>query len=193
MIDFEALKTQYQQHPARTTKWLVGLAVVFLIITLVGYGYLTGNRESNPVVGQESASERIFRIQGTDTTQTGPVGAARRDIVTNRPEARPTSPSMLTVVVLLLFLGGSVYFLIGYLRKSVRYRAGSPMAWGSAPSVAERIHQQSLGFSLGRHQEIQVFRIGDEVVIVLSTQGVSNVVLKTMTHDEWTLLSESVP
>jgi hypothetical protein len=193
MIDFEALKTQYQQNPARTTKWLVGLAVVFLIITLFGYGYLTGDRESNPVVGQEIASERIFRIQGTDTTQTSPVGAARRDIVTNRPSPRSTSPSMLTVLVLLFFLGGSAYLLMRYLRKSVRYRTGGPLAWGSAHSVAERIHQQSLGFSLGRHQEMQAFRIGAEVVIVLSSQGVSNVVLKTMTMEEWTRLSEPEP
>lgn len=189
MIDFEALKAQYQLNPARTTKWLYALAVVFLIVTLVGYSHMSGKRENNPVVGQESASERIFRNQGTDTTQQGPTGATRRDALSTRPEKRTSSPSTLTVVVLLLFLGGSVYVLIGYLRKSVRYRAVAPMGWGAAPSVAERIHQQSLGFSLGRHQEIQVFRIGDEVVLVLSTQGVSNTVLKTMTMEEWTRLS----
>lgn len=193
MIDFEALKTQYQMNPARTTKWLYALAVVFLVVTVVGYSLISGGRESNPDVGLESSSERIFRNQGSDTTRQSPAGATRRDVVSNRPEKRPTSPSTLTVVVLLLFLGGSVYVLIGYLRKTVRYRAGTPLVWGSTPSVAERIHQQSLGFSLGRHQEIQVFRIGDEVMIVLSTQGVSNMVLKTMTVEEWTHLSESKP
>lgn len=205
MLDYNALKQQFQFRPQRTAALVLSLAFILLIITIVGYRAIFPGGAKDSHQNEIVRSERIFRSTETqeqrlDTLQDTTVvntSASSADSVLHQNEmghsvspradhvdsASNSTGGLLVVMVFMLLMLVLLYVAVGYLR-----RRGIPGRTGSirAPEQVNGAPVQMLYTeTIGHHEQLNIMRVANKVHVCMHTAGATPLLLQTMSVDEW--------